>query len=169
MNLTHRVIATVAVTAAVAILLSACKTTPVEVAPAQPATTTTPAVPAVIISMTPIDAKLEKLAQLGIADLNAALQDATSHQDAVASQCYSGLLPIVLDLKKKLESQAASSGDSAGGPIYLFQRTRDLRGSLAGSQGELQSLRKAVNLACGALQIDIQAGAVDPLGLFSGQ
>ena len=153
------------------VTLGGCaKTVPVEITPAVPATATAPAVPAVVVQMNPIEAKLDKLANLGVTDLQAALTDATAHNDAVAAQCYSGLLPIVQGLKAKLEAGATNeTGGTGGGVIYLFQRARDLKGSLASSQGDLQNLRKSVNLACGALQIDIQAGAADPMGLFSGQ
>lgn len=140
----------------------------------QPASNPTPVVvkadptptPAPTPPVDPIANFIAKLETVAIADLQAASTDAGNHGDLVAKQCYDGLVPIV-------------QGIQANPPIILppkpiglvttFQDARDIKAGVGGASATLKTLRQQINLACGALQIDIQAGVADPLSLFSGQ
>jgi len=156
----------IAFVSAVALAVAACQTK-VEVPPAGSPAGTASATKTVAVD--PITALVSKLSTIAIPDLRDALADAQSHQDAVAAQCYSGLIPIIQGLQAQVASNGGGAIPAGAAAVYTFQRARDLKGDLSGASSELSTLRKQVNLACGALLIDIEAGVADPLGLFSGQ
>lgn len=144
-----------------------------------PAVPTTPTAPVVAPTTAPVpstgngllDKIFAKVQQLGtrfIADLQVSATDADAHGDAVASQCYKGLVPIVQGIQKDLAGFSAGGKPGDAGIVWVFQKGRDLKGDVAGGNGKLKDLRVAINLACGALQMDIQAGIADPMGLLSG-
>jgi hypothetical protein len=148
---------------AVALLLAACATPSPAPAPAPtPAVTT---VPSKASASDPLSNLINKLAAVAIPDLQAALADAQSHSDAVAAQCYSGLIPIIQGLQT---NPPIVLPPAPIGLVTAFQDARDLKAGLVGAPAALSQLRTAVNLACGALQVDVTAGMADPLGLFSG-
>ena len=152
--------------------LGACgTTTTTTVVPDQPATATTPDVPAHTVTVTtktdPLTALINKLQNIGIPDLQAASLDAAAHNDPVAKQCYDGLVPIV----QGLNSGVPILPPTPIGLATAFQDARDIKGAIGGGglSSQLKALRIKINLACGALQMDVAGGVADPLGLFTGQ
>lgn len=101
---------------------------------------------------------------LTLADLNAAAADATAHNDVVAAQCYTGLIPVV----QAVQGVLPQSGATPIGVVTAFQTARDVKAALAATSGTLARLRAQINLACAPLLIDTQVGIADPLSLFSG-
>jgi hypothetical protein len=156
-----------AVVSGVVLTLAACQTRVEIPPPAGSPAGTAPTTKTVTVD--PITALVNKLSTIAIPDLQDALADAQSHQDAVAAQCYAGLIPVIQSLQAQVAANGGAAIPAGAAAVYAFQRARDLKGDLANASSELATLRKQVNLACGALQIDIQAGVADPLGLFSGQ
>lgn len=86
-----------------------------------------------------------------VEDLQAALADATAHQDVAAMQCY----PVLIQVVQSLPSQAPNT--SPVGVVSAFQRARDaakaVQSQTAAGQG---SLVQTVNLGCAALFNDAQ-------------
>ena len=59
--------------------------------------------------------------------------------------------------------------------LATFQEARDVKTTvnqdvlgILTAKGMLGQLRQQINLACGALQVDVTAGLADPFGLVSG-
>lgn len=76
-------------------------------------------------------------------DVEAALQDAQTHNDILASTCYQGILTHL---------DAINTGENAGvkGALSAFQKARNLRRGLGGG------LTDEMKLACGPLFVDVQ-------------
>jgi hypothetical protein len=125
------------------------------------------------------EAAIVKLTTVAISDLQNAAADAVAHNDPVAAQCWTGLIPVAQQIQALLAPPAAAPAPtpvtSCGTRCFFsnIQAARDVKtevNSLAQlrSSGKLAQIRQAVNLACGALYADIKLGVVDPLGLASG-
>ena len=122
---------------------------------------------------------ITKLTTVAIPDLQYAAADAVAHNDPVAAQCWNGLQPVAIQIQTLLAPPApvpvpvpaVSCGNNCR--FSNIQALRDVKteiNSLAQlrSSGKLAQLRQSINLACGALWVDIRLGVVDPLGLTSG-
>lgn len=122
-----------------------------------------------------IEGVITKLANAAVPDLQAASADAKAHNDPVADQCWSGLVPIVQQIQSLLtpKSTTAATPCPEPGAFCRLQQVRDAKGTVDAlvslrNSGQIAQIRQAVNLACGALWVDINASVVDPLGLVSG-
>lgn len=96
----------------------------------------------------------ESVLKFARADVEAALADATSHNDILASTCYQGILTHI---------DALNTGDSnAGvkGAVSAFQKARNVRRGLGGG------LTDEMKLACGPLFIDVQGNIAKLLAKF---
>jgi hypothetical protein len=93
---------------------------------------------------------LGDITKLTVADLQAALADATAHQDVAAMQCY----PVLIKVVQSLPSQEPAE---PVGVVSAFQAARDINKAIisqtAAGQG---SVVQAVNLGCAALFNDAQ-------------
>ncbi len=129
----------------------------------------------------PVPGAITKLSKLANAttDLQAAAADATAHNDPVAAQCWNGLIPVVAEIKAILNPPAAAPTPltPAIGVFSSFQQLRDVKTAVnaevrnllaLNASGQLAKIRQEINLACGALFVDVNASIVDPLGLASG-
>jgi uncharacterized protein YceK len=92
---------------------------------------------------------------LTVADLEAALADATAHQDLPAMQCY----PVLLGIVKNLPSQLPTAG-APKGVVSTFQAARDLSKKAQTFSGANDPLIQAVNLGCAALYNDAKGDAL---------
>ena len=154
----------VPLTLALALALGACSTLePIPVPVPSPGPSPSPA-PS--LSADPLTNLINKINTVLIPDLQAALADATAKGDTVAAQCYAGLIPIVQNLQT---NPPIVLPPAPIGIVTAFQDARDIRAGVTGAPNALKQLRQSINLACGALQVDITAGIADPLSLFSGQ
>jgi hypothetical protein len=94
---------------------------------------------------------LGDITKLAVSDLQAALADATAHNDVAAMQCY----PVLIQVVQSLPSQVPSTAPA--GVVSAFQAARDLskavQSQTAAGQG---SVVQAVNLGCAALFNDVQ-------------
>lgn len=94
---------------------------------------------------------LGDITKLATSDIQAALADATAHNDTAAMQCY----PVLLQVVASLPSQVPSTVPA--GVVSAFQKARDLskavQSQTAAGQG---SVVQAVNLGCAALFNDVQ-------------
>lgn len=166
----------------VALTLAACGTTHTEVVKGTaevPATATAPAVPAtpdttIVVSnkdslLDKIIAKVKAKGARLILDLQVSSADAHIQNDKRAYACYDGAIPIVQGLLDDLAGKTPGGGMPDGaGPVYLFQKARDLKGDLAGGQGKLKSIQEDLDVACGGLGRDTALGVFDPAGIFTG-
>ena len=127
----------------------------------------------------PLAGVVGKLAAAALPDLQAAGADATAHADPVAAQCWSGLVPVAQQIQALAPSPAPSATSTAtstpAGLFLTFQEVRDVKATvnqdvlgILTAKGMLGQLRQQINLACGALQVDVTAGLADPFGLVSG-
>jgi hypothetical protein len=93
---------------------------------------------------------LGDITKLAASDIQAALTDATAHNDVAAMQCY----PVLLQVLASLPSQVPAA---PVGVVSAFQAARDLSKAIqsqtAAGQG---SVVQAVNLGCAALFNDVQ-------------
>ena len=169
-----------------ALALAACTTTTTTTTtPDIPATATTSEIPATTTTVVTTDNLIDKLNRVAIPDLQAASADAKAQNppDLVAAQCYDGLQPIAKQVQALVDQLTPPSTTTtttgalppAGGVALTFQKIRDakaaaakLAGLLAAQQGVIAGLRVQFEMACGGLQLDVQAGVLDPLSLFSG-
>ena len=129
---------------------------------------------------TPLSGVITKLATAAIPDLKAAAADALAHNDPVAYQCWTGLVPVAEQIQAFLKPPAPGpvvEPVKAIGVFSAFQQGRDAKSDLqAGAKlllslsksEQIAQIRQAINLACGALYTDVKLGVVDPLGLVSG-
>lgn len=90
------------------------------------------------------------LQQFTVTDLQAALADATAHNDTVAATCYTALIPAVQNLPSLLPAARPKGGFSA------FQAARDGINGLTGLPGQL----KALNVPCAPLVLDAETTIV---------
>lgn len=94
---------------------------------------------------------LGDITKLAATDIQAALADATAHNDLAAMQCYPVLLQVLASLPSTVPSTAPA------GVVSAFQEARDLskavQSQTAAGQG---SLVQTVNLGCAALFNDAQ-------------
>jgi hypothetical protein len=94
---------------------------------------------------------LGDITKLAVSDLQAALADATAHNDVAAMQCY----PVLIQVVQSLPSQVPATAPA--GVVSAFQAARDLskavQSQTAAGQG---SVVQAVNLGCAALFNDVQ-------------
>lgn len=88
------------------------------------------------------------ITQLTVTDLEAALADATAHDDKPAMMCY----PVLIGVVKSLPSQVPSL--EAKGIVSAFQSARDLAKKAQSFSGANDPLIQAVNLGCAALYND---------------
>ena len=128
----------------------------------------------------PLAGVVDKLATVDIPMLQAAAADAVAHGDPVATQCWNGLVPIAQQIQALVPpapppSTATSTPTTVVNPFLLFQEARDLKATvnrgvldILTAKGMLGQVRRQINLACGALQVDVTAGLADPIGLVSG-
>jgi hypothetical protein len=122
----------------------------------------------------PVSATILKLGAVALPDLQAAAADAKAHNDLIAAQCWSGLVPIAQQLQAQAAAQASTAAPQKPlGVVSAFQDARDAKAGvnqlmLALGSVQLAQLRQAVDLACGPLVVDAQAGIADPFGLISG-
>ena len=93
-----------------------------------------------------------------VADLEAAMADATAHNDKAAMACY----PVLMELVKSLPSKAPAAQPK--GVVSAFQQARDLTKSVQ-SNASGQAVVAAVNLGCAALFNDVQ-GDILRLGVL---
>lgn len=114
------------------------------------------------------------LSAVAIPDLQAASADAVAHNDVVANHCWTGLIPIAQSIQalRAPATQAPAVAQNEGA-FSALQRIRNAKTEINSltqlrRSGQLAQFRQAINLACGALWIDMKVGIVDPLGLFSG-
>lgn len=122
----------------------------------------------------PVSATILKLGAVAISDLQAAAADAKAHNDPIAAQCWTGLVPIAQQLQALAAAQASTTAPQK--PLGVFSAFQDARDAKAGvnqlvlalGSAQLAQLRQAVDLACGPLVVDAQAGIADPFGLISG-
>lgn len=125
------------------------------------------------VTTDPVSATLLKLSSATIPDLQAAA-DAKAHNDPIAAQCWTGLVPLAQQLQAQAAARASLTAPAT--PAGLFTAFQDARDAKAGADqivlalgaAQLAQLRQAVNLACGPLVVDVQAGIADPFGLVSG-
>jgi len=124
---------------------------------------------------------ITKLATAAIPDLQSASADAVAHNDPVANQCWTGLIPVAQEIQAFMAAKnppappggVPSCVASAPCAFSDFQRLRDEKAAINSlaffiSPAQFNHFRQEINMACGALQMDIQVGIVDPLGLLSG-
>lgn len=132
----------------------------------------------------PTPGVMTKLAKMpkkdATSDLQAAAADALAHNDPVAAQCWNGLIPVVAEIQAILNPPApppAPAVPAAKGVFSGFQQIRDAKAAVdlelknllaLNASGKLAKIRQEINLACGALWVDVNASIVDPLGLVSG-
>lgn len=97
------------------------------------------------------------ITKLAVTDLQAALADATAHNDLPAMQCYPVLIQVVQSLP------TTSPLKEVYGPVSAFQAARDLSKAIQANVGR-SALVQTVNLGCAALFNDVQ-GDILRLGI----
>lgn len=97
----------------------------------------------------------ETISKFAITDLEVALRDAKSHNDTLAANCYSALIPVVENFGNRPEHEPIAGGFSG------FQRARNL---FAARQ---TGLPDTVRVACAPLVLDAQR-TVLRLGIIAG-
>lgn len=125
-----------------------------------------------------IETVITKLATAAVPDLQNAAADANAHGDVVAAQCWSGLIPVTATIQalvnpKVAPAMTAPTSCSTNCLFSNIQIIRDAKTEVSAivalrNSGKLASIRQSINLACGALWVDMRAGIADPLGLVSG-
>jgi hypothetical protein len=85
------------------------------------------------------------ITQLTVTDLEAALADATAHNDLLAMQCYPALIQIVQDLPEQAPPVEIK------GIVSAFQATRNLAKKAQQFSVAGNAMTQQVNLACAAL------------------
>ncbi len=131
-------------------------------------------------------AKVSKLPKKdATSQLKAAYDYAVANGDVTGAQCWAGLPPCIAQIQALLQppvsAPTAVVPDASGNPALALEEIRVAKASLdatakqvaasllaANVSGQLGQIRQCINLACGALWIDINASLADPLGLFSG-
>jgi len=116
------------------------------------------------------------LSDIAVKDLTAASADAVARADVVANQCWTGLIPVVAEVKALLKpANAPAPGLEPIGVFTTIQAVRDAKtdvnalGSLLlAKSGQVAKIRQEINMACGALWIDMKVGVVDLFSLVSG-
>jgi hypothetical protein len=87
---------------------------------------------------------LTDLRTFTVDDVQAALDDATAHNDLAASNCYGTLIEVL--------TAPAPARTPPKGLVSTFQQARDLLNTGTGAQG----LAQRVNIGCAALFVDAQ-------------
>lgn len=120
-------------------------------------------------SQTSTPASLESIT---LADLAAAAADAKAHNDQVALVCWTGLEQIVPAMQQDLAAAAPLVPSKPQGLAGIIQAARDVKAAAPAAVTALQALvqkyRVPINLSCGPLVVDTNAGVADPLGIFTG-
>ncbi len=100
------------------------------------------------------------ISKLAVSDLEAALADATAHQDRAAMACY----PVLLGIVKSLPAEVVPKAPA--GLVSAFQQARDLSKAVqSGATSGQNALVQQVNLGCAALFNDTQ-GDILRLGIL---
>jgi hypothetical protein len=92
-------------------------------------------------------ADLNQLKEFTVADLQAALVDATAHKDVAASQCYATLLDVIATGLPQLPQKPV-------GAVSAFQALRDVIGQ---GPDQANAVAKKINIGCAALFVDANA------------
>jgi hypothetical protein len=102
------------------------------------------------------------ITKLTATDIQAALADATAHQDLAAMQCY----PVLLDVLGSLQTQGQPAPTIAG-VVSAFQAARDLSKAVqSGATSGQNAIVQKVNLGCAALFNDAHGDVLRLAVLF---